>query len=60
MHPPCSLLYLQSILEQLVHAGHLSGDREIDGAVADFDNEAALNFRVDLGDDLEFLARGDV
>jgi hypothetical protein len=55
-HHPSSLLYLQSILEQLVHAGHLGGDGEIDGAVADFDNETATDVRVHFGDDLEFLA----
>lgn len=53
-------LYLQSILEQLVHPGHLAGDGEIDGTVADFDNEAATDVWVDLGHDLELLALADV
>jgi hypothetical protein len=53
-------IYLQSILEQLVHLGHLGRDGQIDGAVGNLDDEAALDLRVDLGDDLELLAGGDV
>lgn len=52
--------YLQSILEQLVHLGHLGRDGQVDGAVANFDNESSLDFRVNLGDNLELLAIGDV
>lgn len=54
------MLYLQSVLEELVHLGHLGGDRQIDGAVADLNDESTLDLRVDLGDDLELLALADV
>jgi hypothetical protein len=40
--------YLQSILEQLVHPRHLGADTEIDGAVTDLDDEAAVDLGVDL------------
>jgi|TARA_R110002003_G_scaffold41_12_gene2930 hypothetical protein len=54
------LLYLQSIFEELVHLGHLGRDGQIDGAVADLDNESSADLWVDLGDNLELLAVGDV
>ena len=54
------MLYLQSVLEELVHLGHLGGNGQVDGAVADLDDESALDLRVDLGDNLEPLAVGDV
>lgn len=54
------MLYLQGILEQLVHAGHLGGDGEIDGTVANLDDKTAADVGVDLGHDLEFLALRDV
>jgi hypothetical protein len=53
-------IYLQAVLEQLVHLGHLGGDGEVDGAVADLDDETAADIRVDLGHDLELLALADV
>jgi hypothetical protein len=56
----CESLYLQSVLEQLVHLGHLARDGQVDGAVANLDNEAALDLGVDLGNDLELLALLDV
>jgi hypothetical protein len=46
-------LYLQSILEQLVHFRHLGRNGEVDGAVANLDDKTAADVRVDLGDDLE-------
>lgn len=52
--------YLQSISKDLVHLGDAGGDGEIDGAVADLDNEASLDIRVDLVGDLELLALADV
>lgn len=54
------VLYLQSILEQLVHLGHLGRDRQVDGAVANLDNESAADLGVDLGHNLELLAVRDV
>ena len=54
------MLYLQSVLEELVHLGHLGGDRQVDGAVADLNDESTLDLGVDLGGDLELLALGDV
>lgn len=39
---------LNVIRKKLVELGNLSGNREIDGAVTDFDNETTKNFRVDL------------
>ena len=53
-------IYLQSILEQLVHLGHLSRDRQVNGAVTNLDNQSTLDLGVDLGYDLELLAVGDV
>ena len=40
--------YLQRVLEELVHLGDLGRDGKVDGAVADLDNEAATDLRVDL------------
>jgi hypothetical protein len=54
------MLCLQSILEQLVHLGHLGRDGQVDSAVANLDNQAAADLGVDLGHDLELLAVGDV
>jgi hypothetical protein len=54
------VLYLQSILEQLVHLGHLSRNGQVNSAVGNLDDESALDLRVDLGDDLELLAVGNV
>lgn len=54
------MLYLQSVLEELVHLGHLGGDGKVDGAVADLNNESTLDLGVDLGDNLELLALANV
>ena len=54
------VLYLQSILEQLVHLGHPGRYRQIDGAVSNLDDQSTTDLGVDLGDDLELLAVGDV
>jgi hypothetical protein len=54
------VLYLQSILKELVHLGHLGCDGQIDGTVGNLDDESTLDLRVDLGNDLELLAGGDV
>lgn len=54
------MLYLQSVPEELVHLGHLGGDGKVDGAVANLNNKSTTDLRVDLGDDLELLALGDV
>jgi hypothetical protein len=54
------MLNLQSVTEQLVHLGHLRGDREIDGAVANLNDKAAADIWVDLRNDLELLALADV
>lgn len=40
--------YLQSVGEQLVHAGHLGGDGKVDGTVANLDNKTTTDIRVDL------------
>ena len=47
---------LQAVGKELVQLGDLGGDGEIDGAVADLDDEAAQDLRVDLVPDLELLA----
>lgn len=52
--PP--VLYLQSIREKLVHLGHLGGDGQINGPVANLDDESTTDIGVDLGDDLDGLA----
>ena len=52
--------YLQSIGKDLVHLGNASRDGEIDGAVTDLDDEAALDVGVDLVVNLELLALADV
>lgn len=53
-------IYLQAVAEELVHLGHLGGNGEVNGAVADLDDEAAADVGVDLGHDLELLALADV
>jgi hypothetical protein len=40
--------YLQRVLEELVHLGDLGRDGKVNGAVADLNNEAATDLRVDL------------
>jgi hypothetical protein len=40
--------YLQSVSEELVHLGDLGCDTEVDGAVANLDNESTTNLGVDL------------
>ena len=40
--------YLQSVSEELVHLGDLGCDTEIDGAVANLDNESTTDLGVDL------------
>ena len=54
------MLYLQSVLEELVHLGHLGGDGQVDGTVADLNDESTTDLRVDLGDNLELLALANV
>lgn len=44
-----SILQLQNIGQSLVHLGDLGGDAEVDGAVADFNDETADHVGVDLG-----------
>lgn len=46
--PHNSILHLQSISQSLVHLGDLGGDAEVDGAVADLDDEATNKVGVDL------------
>jgi hypothetical protein len=40
--------YLQSVSEELVHLGDLGCDTEVDGAVANLDNESTTDLGVDL------------
>ena len=40
--------HLQSVLEELVELGDLGRDAEVNGPVADFDDQAALDVGVDL------------
>lgn len=56
--PNNSILHLQSIGQSLVHLGHLGGDAEVDGAVANLDDEAANQVRVDLGVLLDTIRAG--
>ena len=39
---------LQSVREELVHLGDAGRDAEVNGTVADLDDESANNVRVDL------------
>lgn len=43
-----SLQYLQSILEELVHPGHLGRNAEVDGTLTDLDDETTPDVWVDL------------
>jgi hypothetical protein len=54
------VVYLQSISEELVHLGDLGGDGEIDGALANLNDEATEDIGVDLVGDLELLALANV
>ena len=51
---------LQAVVEELVHLGDAGGDGEVDGAVADFDDESTDDVGVNLVGDLELLAGADV
>lgn len=53
--PRNSILHLQSIGQSLVHLGHLGGDAEVDGAVADLNDEAANQVGVDLVQSVWFV-----
>lgn len=53
-------VYLQRVLEQLVHPGHLRRDREIDGAVANLDDKSAADIGVNFRHNLELLALANV
>lgn len=53
-------LILQAVRKELVHLGDARGDAEVNGTVADLDDESTDNVRVDLVGDLELLARADV
>ena len=46
--PLSTITYLQSLLQQLIHARHPGGNAEVDGPVADFDDQAAADIGVDL------------
>ena len=50
------ILCLQRVGQQLVHLGDFRGHAQVDGPVANFNNEASNNFRVDLLGDLELLS----
>ena len=52
-------MFLQRVGEELVHLGDLGGDGEVDGAVADLDDETAEDLGVDGVGDLELLALAD-
>ena len=42
------MVVLQSVREELVHLGDAGRDAQVDGSVADLDNESANNLGVDL------------
>jgi hypothetical protein len=43
-----TITYLQSLLQQLVHARHPGGNAEVDRPVADLYDQSAADVRVDL------------
>jgi hypothetical protein len=53
-------IILQSIVKELVHLGDARGDAQVNGAVANLDDQAANDVRVDLVGDLELLALTDI
>jgi hypothetical protein len=53
-------LILQAVRKQLVHLGDAGGDAEVDGTVADLNDESTDDVGVDLVGDLELLAGADV
>lgn len=55
-----TLISLQSLGEELVHLGHLVGDRQVNRAVGNLDNKSTTDLWVDLGHNLERLAAGYV
>lgn len=50
------LLFLQAVGEELVQLGDLGGDGEVDGSVADLDDEPTQDIRVHLVSHLQLLA----
>jgi hypothetical protein len=56
----CVYLILQAVRKQLVHLGDAGGDAEVDGTVADLNDESTDDVGVDLVGDLELLAGADV
>jgi hypothetical protein len=51
---------LQAVRKELVHLGDAGGDAEVDGLVANLNDESADNVGVDLVADLELLAGSNV
>lgn len=51
-----TLISLQSLGEELVHLGHLVGDRQVNRAVGNLDDKSTTDLWVDLGHNLERLA----
>lgn len=45
------VFFLQGVLEELVHLGDAAGDAEVDGSVADLNDESANDVGVDLKPD---------
>lgn len=50
------MIILQAVSEELVQLGDLGRDREVDSSVANLNDQAAEDVRVDLVPDLELLA----
>jgi hypothetical protein len=53
-------LYLQLLAKELVHPRHLLSYAQVDGPVANLDDETASNIRVDLWHDLQLLSLTDI
>jgi hypothetical protein len=54
------LIILQGVVEELVHLGDLGGHGQVDGAVANLDDETAEDVWVDLVCNLQLLALTNV
>lgn len=54
------MVILQGVVEELVHLCDLGRDGQVDGSVADLDNETTDDFGVNLVCHLELLALADV
>lgn len=57
---PVISVFLQSIVEELIHLCDTRRDTKVNGAITNFNDQSANDIRVDLVRNLELLALADI